>query len=404
MTLNMGVRFERFVAQIKNQNVGAGPVRAGAHVHRSDRACRAGSTSRRGSASPTTCSATPGPRSRRPSASTWRARRPGSRPATTRCSSRATRAPGAIPTATTSRRTARSARATTPRSALPVADAAARPGHQARVRPRVHRAGPARGHPGLSVTVGYYRRGTHNQRRTQNIGWSPSDYTIVNVVSPLDGSILPVYNLDPSKRGNVDRTRRQLDRLGPAPPHLQRRPARVQRARLGGAQFFGGWTVDRLIDVRCDAIESNQARYAGTAAIAANNYPQPDYHWCDQSQLDMPLLHEFKLAGSYTLPWSASRRTSRSRATTASRCSRAGTSSPTTRYAANCVGALPARRAGRAEHDAGRTTSSIWSRPGRQYYAAAEPVRHGLPQAVPLRPVSGVRRRPTSSTSSTRPT
>ena len=59
---------------------------------------------------------------------------------------------------------------------------------------------------GLSVNGGYYRRGTYNQRRTQNNGWSPADYTIVNVVSPLDGSILPVYNLDPAKRANVDRT------------------------------------------------------------------------------------------------------------------------------------------------------------------------------------------------------
>ena len=61
--------------------------------------------------------------------------------------------------------------------------------------------------------------------------------------------------------------------------------------------------MDRIIDTRCDAIESNAGRYAGTAAIAANNFPQPDFHFCDQSELDMPFLHEFKLAGSYTLPW-----------------------------------------------------------------------------------------------------
>ena len=54
---------------------------------------------------------------------------------------------------------------------------------------------------GLSVSFGYFRRGSHNQRLTRNLGWSPSDYTIVNVVSPLDGSVLPVYNLDPSKVG-----------------------------------------------------------------------------------------------------------------------------------------------------------------------------------------------------------
>jgi hypothetical protein len=59
---------------------------------------------------------------------------------------------------------------------------------------------------GLSVNAGFFRRGTYNSRRTQNNGWASSDYTIVNVVSPLDGTILPVYNLDPAKRANVDRT------------------------------------------------------------------------------------------------------------------------------------------------------------------------------------------------------
>ena len=155
---------------------------------------------------------------------------------------------------------------------------------------------------GLSVTAGYYRRGTYNQRRTQNNGWAPSDYTIVNVVSPLDGQILPVYNLNPALRANLDRTD-----YNSTDSDLRRRTYNgVQlgfNARMRGAQFFGGWTMDRIIDVRCDAIESNQGRYGGTAAIAANNAPQPDFQWCDQSQLDMPLLHEIKLAGSYTLPW-----------------------------------------------------------------------------------------------------
>lgn len=155
---------------------------------------------------------------------------------------------------------------------------------------------------GLSVTAGYYRRGTYNQRRTQNNGWAPSDYTIVNVVSPLDGQILPVYNLNPALRGNLDRTDYNSD-----DSDLRRRTYNgIQlgfNARMRGAQFFGGWTIDRIIDVRCDAIESNQGRYGGTAAIAANNAPQPDFQWCDQSELDMPFLHEIKLAGSYTLPW-----------------------------------------------------------------------------------------------------
>jgi hypothetical protein len=191
--------------------------------------------------------------------------------------------------------------------------------------------------PGLSVTAGYYRRGTYNQRRTQNNGWAPSDYTIVNVVSPLDGQVLPLYNLNPALRARVDRTD-----FNSTDSNLRRRTYNgIQlgfNARLRGAQFFGGWTVDRIIDVRCDAIESNQGRYAGTAAIAANNFPQPDFHWCDQSQLDMPYLHEVKLAGSYTLPWWGIQTNLAFQSYNGAPLFTRWNISPTTRYAANCTG------------------------------------------------------------------
>ena len=32
-----------------------------------------------------------------------------------------------------------------------------------------------------------------------------ADYSIVNVVNPLDGSIIPAYNLNPAKQGLIDR-------------------------------------------------------------------------------------------------------------------------------------------------------------------------------------------------------
>ncbi len=155
---------------------------------------------------------------------------------------------------------------------------------------------------GLSVNLGYYRRTTHDQRVSRNTQFSNADYSIINVVSPLDGTVIPIYNLDPAKQPLVTR----VD-VNSTDSDLRRRIYNgVQigfNARVRGATFFGGWTIDRIVDVRCDAIESNQARYGGTALISANNNPQPDFHFCDQSQLDMPFLHELKFAGSYTLPW-----------------------------------------------------------------------------------------------------
>ena len=84
---------------------------------------------------------------------------------------------------------------------------------------------------GLSVNLGFFRRGTHNQRLTQNLGWTPADYTIVNVVSPLDGTIIPVYNLDPAKRANVNRLDVNSTDSDLRAAHLQRPSGGLQRAR-----------------------------------------------------------------------------------------------------------------------------------------------------------------------------
>ena len=66
-------------------------------------------------------------------------------------------------------------------------------------------------------------------------------------MSPLDGQILPVYNLNPALRANVDRTD-----FNSSDSNLRNRTYNgVQlgfNARLGGAQFFGGWTIDDYVD------------------------------------------------------------------------------------------------------------------------------------------------------------
>jgi hypothetical protein len=184
--------------------------------------------------------------------------------------------------------------------------------------------------PGLAVDGGFYRRGTYNQRLTVNNGWTASDYTIIDVVSPLDGSILPVYNLNPALRGNVDRTD-----FNSTDSNLRRRTYNGLRAginaRVGGAQFFGGWTMDRLINVQCDAIENNDTN-------TSNNAPRSDRFWCDQSQLDMPWRHEFKLAGSYTLPWYGIQTNVAFQSYTGAPLYTRWNLSATTRYATDCVG------------------------------------------------------------------
>ena len=191
---------------------------------------------------------------------------------------------------------------------------------------------------GISVTAAWYHRDVFNMTKSVNGPFTPADYSIVNVVSPLDGSIIPAYNLNPAKRGLIDRVDvNSADRdlrsfsytgfeFGTA-------------ARIRNATLFGGWTVDRTILNHCDELENwgNLSAVIYDASTQNSQAPKSDYHFCNQSALGIPFLHEFKLSGSYQLPWQLQ--------VNAAFQSYAGTILPTrwsiartTRYAANCIG------------------------------------------------------------------
>jgi hypothetical protein len=191
---------------------------------------------------------------------------------------------------------------------------------------------------GVSVTAAWYHRDAYNLTKSVNGPFTPADYSIVNVVSPLDGRVIPTYNLNPSKQGQVDRTDvNSTDRdlrsfsytgfeFGAA--------ARIQRATL-----FGGWTVDRTTLNHCDELENwgNLSAVIYDASTTNSQQPKSDYHFCNQSDLGLPFLHEFKLSGSYQLPWDMQ--------VNAAFQSYSGAVLPTrwsigraTRYAADCIG------------------------------------------------------------------
>jgi hypothetical protein len=160
--------------------------------------------------------------------------------------------------------------------------------------------------PGVSVTAAYYHRDSFNFTKSVNGPFGPEDYTIVNVISPLDGSIIPAYNLDVAKRGLIDRvdvnsTDRDLRsftydgvELGAA-------------ARIGNATLFGGWTIDKTVLNHCDELENwgnlSGVIYGASGQNSSGNGPKSDYHFCNQSALGLPFQHEVKVSGSYRLPW-----------------------------------------------------------------------------------------------------
>ena len=131
----------------------------------------------------------------------------------------------------------------------------------------------------LGVSFMWYHRGWHDLTRTDNDLVTLADYTPVDIVSPLDGTIITVYNLNAEKRGQVQ----QVDRNS-TDSDTRRNAYNSYELSLtgrlpGGGRAFGGWTVDRTIDVACDSRDNpNTLRF------------------CDQSAIGIPFQHEFKFS------------------------------------------------------------------------------------------------------------
>ncbi len=157
---------------------------------------------------------------------------------------------------------------------------------------------------GISASAMWFRRDTFNMTKSVNGPFTPADYSIVNVVSPLDGAVIPLYNLNPAKRGQIDRT--DVNSTDGALRSLSYTGFELGiTARLPRATLFGGWTIDRSVVNHCDELENwgNLSSVIYDAAAVNPQQPKSDYHYCDQSSLGMPFLNEFKISGTYLLPW-----------------------------------------------------------------------------------------------------
>ena len=157
---------------------------------------------------------------------------------------------------------------------------------------------------GVSVTAAWYHRDSYNMTQSVNGPFTPADYAVVNVVSPIDGTLIPAYNLNSAKQGQVDRVDVNAtdgNLRGFTYTGFEFGAA----ARMGRVTLFGGWTIDRTIMDHCDELE-NWGNLSGVYYDASGNnslQPKSDYAFCNQSQQGLPYLHEFKLSGSYQLPW-----------------------------------------------------------------------------------------------------
>ena len=156
---------------------------------------------------------------------------------------------------------------------------------------------------GMSVSLSYTRRTYANMIATRNIAVQPmgtsntTGYTAVNIPNPLDSSkSVTVYNLDPTLFGKValydynsTTNRRQYDSWDIG-----------FQSKVGHGTVFGGYSSSRMLLNTCDQQDPN---YIATS-VAGNGMPgRTGLAYCDQFAYGIPYRNQFKLSGTYPLPW-----------------------------------------------------------------------------------------------------
>jgi hypothetical protein len=138
--------------------------------------------------------------------------------------------------------------------------------------------------PGISVTAEWFHTDFKNLTVRNNVLRTASDYTPVDVVSPLDGRVITVYNVRPEKLSAVSY-------VDSTEPDLKQWYNGVEfnfNARLPkGARLFGGTATERTLANSCAAATTNPNVLL----------------YCDQTRSGIPWSTQFKLAGTYPLPW-----------------------------------------------------------------------------------------------------
>jgi hypothetical protein len=128
----------------------------------------------------------------------------------------------------------------------------------------------------------YHNRFTDITERN-NAARTANSYTPVDVVSPIDGSVITVYNVKSefvSAVQNVDASDKDIKR------HYNGFELGFNARLPRGARIFGGFNLEKTL--------------ANTCSVGTD----PNFTlYCDQWKSGIPWSKQFKLAGTYPLPW-----------------------------------------------------------------------------------------------------
>ena len=160
--------------------------------------------------------------------------------------------------------------------------------------------------PGVSISGGFFHRHYYNLIYTDNTALdAPNAFTPVTVPNPCatgaivcggtQPSTLTIYQINPALIGKGAPV---VDKNSPNNYRVYNGIEGSFMARIsGGAQMFGGVLIARQVSRLCDSAD-------GTATIAFAQVGDPNYTlYCDQTQYSIPFRAQYKLGGTYPLPY-----------------------------------------------------------------------------------------------------
>ena len=135
----------------------------------------------------------------------------------------------------------------------------------------------------LTLTAEWYHNRFSDITERNNIARTHDSYTPVPVVSPIDGRVITAYNVKTEFRSaiqNEDNSDSDIKR------HYHGFELGFNARLPRGARVFGGFNLERTLSNTCTV---------GT---------DPNFlNFCDQWESGIPWSKQFKLAGTYPLPW-----------------------------------------------------------------------------------------------------
>ena len=172
--------------------------------------------------------------------------------------------------------------------------------------------------PRLAVGAMLFKRQIKNIQLTDRTFITRSDYTPFSATIPANiwtGSIardpdvaaalnqnevLTIYNLNAAKNSVFNQG--LVDRSSNNNKSLYTGVEASFSARLtGGATLFGSWTAEKNVSVFCESDDNPNG--PSTGDLYQGRGVSQGGRFCDQREFDIPFIHEFKLAGNYSLPY-----------------------------------------------------------------------------------------------------